>query len=262
MTTPTTNTSTSYLKNLFFADKATIKCNDDTISYYRSMDQPFTWEVFNINAFLSSYDKFTYENIQVSPNPINIFLINLLKTLNTIVFDNYSQSLFKDKFHQHLKTLMELIYISDVRPSADDADLVSDCVHIYPECISILGDRQTEELCKIAVTEDTWCIEHVREQTKEICDIVLELKPAAIRYIRNPTIEQYVTALCNEPVCSSVIPDRYLVHIVDSLSSYGKISLLTNFTGGRHESGSSLQADKLKTLRKEWRATNMHPTKQ
>lgn len=144
----------------------------------------------------------------------------------------------------------------------DDADLVSDCVSVYPECISILGDRQTEELCRIAVTEDPWCIEHVREQTKEICDIVLDLKPAAIRYIRNPTIEQYVTALCNDPACSSVIPDRYLVHIVDSLSSYGKISLLTNFTGGRRESGSSLQADKLKTLRKDWRATNIHGTKQ
>lgn len=144
----------------------------------------------------------------------------------------------------------------------DDADLVLDCVHTYPECISILGDKQTEELCKIAVTEDPWCIEFVNDQTKDICDIVLESKPAAIRFIRNPTIEQYVTALCNDPACSMVIPDRYLVQIVDSLSTYGKISLLTNFTGGRRESGSSLQADKLKTLRKDWRTTNLHPSKQ
>lgn len=158
MTTPTTNTNTSYLKNLFFADKATIKCNDDTISYYRSMDQPFTWEVFNINAFLSSYDKFTYENIQVSPNPINIFLINLLKTLNTIVFDNYSQSLFKDKFHQHLKTLMELIYISDVRPSADDA-----IQYLCKKCNELYGSHTSPHTTVKTHMYLTYDVDHERD---------------------------------------------------------------------------------------------------
>jgi hypothetical protein len=121
MTIPTINTSVSYLKNFFFADNAETRCNDDTISYYRLMDQPFTWEIFNIGAFLSSYDTDTYEVLQATPNRINMFLINLLKTLNVIVFDTYSESLFKNKFHQHLKTFTELVYITDVQPSADDA---------------------------------------------------------------------------------------------------------------------------------------------
>lgn len=133
MTTPTINTSASYLKNFFFADNAETRCNDDTISYYRSMDQPFTWEIFNIGAFLSSYNNDTYEVLQATPNSINIFLINLLKTLNTIVYDTYSESLFKNKFHQHLKKFIELVYISDVRPSADDAIqyLCKKCNELY-----------------------------------------------------------------------------------------------------------------------------------
>lgn len=53
-----------------------------------------------------------------------------------------------------------------------------------------------------------------------------------------------------------------LVHIVDSLSTEGELKLFISFTGNRRDSGSSLQDERPKFIRKDWRATNIHGTKQ
>lgn len=159
MTTPTNKDHIAFLKSLFFANRNVTKCNDDRISYYRSMDMANTWEVFNIRAFLSSYNETTYEMEQVSPNPVNIFLINLLKTLNIIVFDNYSESLFKDKFYQHLTTLMELVYISDIRSSASDTIevLCNKCNELYVSHPSESHITVKTHICL------SYCVEHERD---------------------------------------------------------------------------------------------------
>ena len=158
MTTPSTTTCASFIKSLFFANRMVTKCNDDTISYYRSVDQPFTWEVFNISSFLSSYDKSTYEVIQASPNPVNIFFINLLKTLNTVVYDTYSESLFKDKFKQHLKTLMELVYISDVRHGA-----VYAIQYLCKKCNELYGSHTSPHTTVETHIGLTYNVDHERD---------------------------------------------------------------------------------------------------
>ena len=159
MTTPTNKDHVAFLKSLFFANRTINKCNDDRVSYYRLVDMGNTWEVFNVRAFLSSYNEATYEMLQVSPNPINIFLINLLKALNTIVFDKYSESLFKDKFYQHLDTLMELVYISDIRASVPDTIdvLCKKCNELYDSHPSESHITVKTHICL------SYCIEHERD---------------------------------------------------------------------------------------------------
>lgn len=181
---------------------------------------------------------------------------------------NVLESIHPDLFSKQLcldalasRSQVALIILKS-KKMLDDDEMLHACVKVYPECISVIGDKQTEELCKIAVMESPSCLQYVIDQTLDVCDIALRRNARSIQYIRKPLMHQYVDALCNDPGCITSIPDRQLVHVVDSLSTEGKIKLLTSFTGNRRESGSSLQDDRLKFLRKDWRATNIHATKQ
>lgn len=144
----------------------------------------------------------------------------------------------------------------------NDDDFVDKCVHRHANCISVLGDKQNTTLCFKAVAVKAYCMQFVNDQTDEICDAALQKDPYSIQYIRKPSMSHYMTAICLNPGVTSLIPDKVLVQIVNGLSTEGKIKLLTSFTGNRRESGSSLQDDRLKFLRKDWRATNIHVTKQ
>lgn len=143
----------------------------------------------------------------------------------------------------------------------NDDEFIKTCIHRYPECISALGDRLTDELIETAVLLKPPVISFVDNPSKELCMLAIQKDPFSIEYINKCTMEMYVTALTANPGCSVFIPDKIMSNIVDSLTSDAKMALLLSYIGTRREDGSSLQADKLKFIKKEWRAVNIHCTK-
>lgn len=101
-----------FLNNLFFTDQKIERCNDATISFYRVLDKPFTWNIFNAKSFLSTIER--QKIVPETENHINMFLYHILRTLNVIVFGTYRDSIFTQRLSDHLNTFIELVSLSDV----------------------------------------------------------------------------------------------------------------------------------------------------
>jgi hypothetical protein len=57
-----------FLNNLFFTDEKIERCNDATISFYRVLDKPFTWNIFNAKSFLSTIERHGWNDVPETEN--------------------------------------------------------------------------------------------------------------------------------------------------------------------------------------------------
>ena len=90
-----------------------------------------------------------------------------------------------DKFKVDIIILGTKILIEDYIETHDN---ISQFIIQNPDNIRYIK-KQTEELCKLAVSRDGCVLEYVQKQTEEICKLAVSQNGYAVRYVKNQTEE-------------------------------------------------------------------------
>ena len=53
----------------------------------------------------------------------------------------------------------------------------------------LIEEEQTEEICKFAVKQNGWSLQHVKNQTEELCKLAVQQDGCALQYVKNQTEE-------------------------------------------------------------------------
>ena len=107
----------------------------------------------------------------------------------------------EDKFKADIIVLGTRILIEDFVETYDD---ITEFIRQEPSNIKYIKKR-TEEICKLAVSQDGYALKYVQKQTEELCKLAVSEDGFALQFVQNQTEE-----ICKIAVTQNYFAMRYV----------------------------------------------------